>query len=106
MTYFVSCVFNLRFVFCQEQADLEDARAALPAMKRAKTNVNPLCQLQNLEILQDCKNLPFVMALSSILIEICDEKDPKMLTNILEIANQVRKLKISKLQQVFNGHYI
>lgn len=81
----------------EKPPDLEDARAVLPAMKRAKIDANPLCQLQNLGILQDCKTLPFVIALSAILIELCDEKDPQMLCNVLEIANQIRELKKSKL---------
>lgn len=66
-----------------------------PAVKRAKTTdtSNPFCQLQNLGVLQDCKTLPFVIALSAILIELCDEKDPQVLCNVLEIANQIRALK-------------
>lgn len=79
----------------EKQPNLEEGRTALPPLKRVKTDVNPLCQLQNLGILQDCKTLPFVIALSAILIELCDEKDPQMLCNILEIANQIRALKKS-----------
>eukprot|EP00210_Caulerpa_lentillifera_P003796 g3626.t1 len=64
-----------------------------PISKKARTNTNPYCQLQNLGVLQDCKTLPFVIALSAILIELCDEKDPQMLCNILEIATRIRALK-------------
>lgn len=67
-----------------------------PATKRAKTTTdtsNPFCHLQNLGVLQDCKTLPFVIALSALLIELCDEKDPQVLCNVLEIANQIKALK-------------
>jgi len=69
--------------------------AASPTSKRLRTNApcDIYQQFSNLTILQNCKALPFVIALAAILMELCDENDPQMLCNVLEIANQVLKLK-------------
>eukprot|EP00210_Caulerpa_lentillifera_P008987 g8578.t1 len=70
----------------------QDGTLIHPVSKKAKTDTSPYSQLQNLGVLQDCTTLPFVIALSTILIELCDEKDPPMLCNILEIAIRIRAL--------------
>ena len=69
--------------------------AAPPPQKRQRVSAS--CdvyqQFSNLTILQNCKALPFVIALAAILMELCDENDPQMLCNVLEIANQILKMK-------------
>lgn len=78
------------------RASSSRSTATVPNAKRPRTNNNPADiyqQFSNLTILQNCKALPFVIALAAILMELCDENDPQMLCNVLEIANQILKLK-------------
>lgn len=75
--------------------------------KRVRHNPQPPPEMYppipNLSVLQNCKSLPYVIALAALLIELCEQDDPQMLCRVIAIANELLQTKkgISSAMKIF-----
>jgi len=65
--------------------------------ERKRVRHNPLPEIYpsipNLSALQNCRSLPYVIALAALLIELCEQDDPQMLCRVITIANELLQTK-------------
>ena len=54
-------------------------------------------QIPNLSVLQNCRSLPYVIALAALLVELCEDDDPDTLCKVLGIANDLLVQKKSEI---------
>jgi len=53
-------------------------------------------QMPALSALNNCRSLPYVIALAALLVELCEPDDPDMLCKVISIANDMLKAKKGK----------
>ena len=59
-------------------------------------------QIPNLSVLQNCRSLPYVIALAALLVELCEDDDPDTLCKVLGIANDLLVQKKSEMPSWLN----